>query len=197
MWLLTPKHGQRMSELHSRHKQDLTSWTLFTVILPLITFLFVAAINILYTNCLCSSWGKIFNNGSLPIIAFGVISSTIPYLVEKLRSESNEKLDVDNNVEIFDLRKRALAFATVLLFITAGLFIVQSLNFVENNDTKNIIFLISAIIITFLSAIVGRAMFLLQSVYVANEGFEESVEANVEQIQASIKSQFDIYGDEG
>lgn len=198
--LLTTRHEKKISELYNRHEQDLTSWTVFTIVLPLITFFFAACINMIYSECLCSDWGKIFNNGSIPIIAFGVISSTIPYLVEKLRFKKKNGVDKDNNdeddEEIFDLRKRTLAFATVLLFVTAGLFIIQSVSLFKNDDKRNWLLLIVAILTTIFSAKIGRIMFLLQSVYITKEGFGESVEENVEEITASVQDHFSIYNNE-
>jgi hypothetical protein len=188
IWGLTPKHEKTLKDLRAKNGQDLTSWTVFTIVLPLVTFLFAAGINLLYTSCIYSTWGKMFNNGSLPIIAFGILSSAVPYLVEKIQLRQPEES------EVYDLRKRTLAFAVVLLFITAGLFIVQSINFVENTQVVNTVLLVFAVVATILAVKVGRVMFLLQSAY-ANT-FQEDVGEKVDAMKNDLQKQFGILDDE-
>lgn len=162
-------------------REDLKSWTIFTITLPIVTFCLAAAMNILLSRCISNEWGKILNNGSLPIIAFGIVSSAVSYLVEQLKS---------SDPTVHELRKRVMAVSLLLLFITASLFLFQSLTVVSermNTFHHFIVFLMSLLVAVY-SVKLGRKMYLLQSSF--NENYADQQNDRVDDMIHSIKNTF-------
>lgn len=168
-----------LHDIKNDNLEELKSWTLFTVVLPLTTFTVAVFINSLLSKCFLSEWSKFLNNGSLPIISFGIISSALSYLVDKLSG---------NNNTIFELRKRVTAVAVLLLFITSSLFILQSASFVEISPIIQLIILIVSILFTIYSVQLGKLMFILQSSF-AN-AFITKQEQSVQDIQRGLNDEF-------
>lgn len=169
-WSYSFQESQRVTleTLHRKNSNDLWSWTLVTAILPLLTFAFATIVNLLFLDFnknIVQQFGEITNNGSLPIIAFGIVSSGVSYLVERLKLEKEEE-----ESGVFALRKRTMAVATIILFLSSGLFLLESIKVISsmfNEDHHVILFSISTLISIYAVA-VGRKMFILQSNMVKN-----------------------------
>lgn len=153
--------------------REFITWKLITAYLPIFTFLVALIINLVTINCPTTSFFKILNNGSLPIISFGIITSGVPYIMERL-----EKEQTDYHL----IRRRVMAVALIFMFLTAILYILQTLEVVST--TYNYL---SNIIITFLSLCglvfsltIGYKMFLLQSDTIQDYG--QDVKNNVDNL---------------
>ncbi len=97
VYLFDEKNKQALNRIVTNKKNkdikhEFLTWQLITVLLPVVTFLFVFIFNMATTNFfkfgLVASANKaisIFNNGSLPIISFGILTSGMPYLLEQLK----------------------------------------------------------------------------------------------------------------
>ena len=124
---------------------------------------------------------SILNPPSLSIIAFGIVSSAVSYLVEHIK---------DGEPAMYDLRKRVMAVSLLLLFVTASLFLFQSLNVVANSLESfhhSVIFLISLLAAVY-SIRVGRKMYLLQSSFA--DTYAEQDSERVDNITNSLESEF-------
>jgi len=166
LWGITDEQKGELKELKKNHLEDLKSWTIFSVFLPLITFGFAVVTNLVYStpSGVKAKWGTFLNNGSLPIIAFGIMSSSLPYMVEKLSLSGAAKDTI-----IYSLRKRVVAIVAAVMFLASGLFIIQSLSFLQNNHSQNTLLAIGGLIVTIWATILGRAMFLTQSMIVERD----------------------------
>lgn len=166
-------------DIKADNAEELKSWTLFAVKLPLLTFIFAAIINSLLSNYFIDEWSKFLNNGSLPIISFGIVSSALSYLVDKLSG---------NNDIIFELRKRVTAVSLILLFVTSSLFILQSSSFVIIPSVVHVIILLVSVFFTIYSVQLGKLMFVLQSSF-AN-AYIKKQERTVEDTQRGLSDEF-------
>lgn len=175
----TDEHNKEFDEIRSKNIEELKSWTIFTIALPIATFTSVAILNLFLSKSINTEWHRFVNNGSLPIIAFGIISSAISYLVEQLNAAKSH---------IFDMRKRITAVGLLLLFLTSILFLVQSITVFTFNQSQNTILLGVTILLTLYSIKLGRHMYLLQSNFV--KGYSESIVYNVENMNDSLEQQF-------
>ena len=152
-----------LKNLYKKNNDDLWSWTLVTAILPLLTFTFAVFINLFFLDLnksIIQQIGEMTNNGSLPIIAFGIVSSSVSYLVERLKLEKEE-----DESGVFAIRKRTMAVATILLFLSSGLFLLESIKVISNmfRECHHIILFAISIVISVYAVAVGRKMFVLQS----------------------------------
>ncbi|WP_423346929.1 hypothetical protein [Larkinella sp. VNQ87] len=175
----TDSQEKRIEGLCKENSDELWTWTVLTALLPIITFLLAAFVNtffIDYSGDIIQQLGKILNNGSLPIIAFGIVTSSVPYLVEKLKmNESNEE------DEIFNIRKRIMAVATLLIFLTSGLFLLQSLSILTDRfqPVHHLISIALSFLLAIYCVVIGRKMFVLQTTKVvpnANEQLTKKTE---------------------
>jgi len=148
----------KIDQLRNENYEEFKTWFIFTVFLPLLPFFISMFIHVLIDGF--NDWGRILNNGSIPIISFGIISSGIIFLMEKLKKD---------DLIIEYLKRRVMAIAVVMLFITAALFIFQSL--VDKlfntecsliNFWQHAIMFIISVICLVLAARVGQNMFFLQ-----------------------------------
>lgn len=170
----------------TNNKHDLISWLIFAVALPILTYFFAVVMNIIITpiDRLSDVWASVVNNGSLPIAAFGIISSGIPYLMEHL---SNINSDING------LRKRVMAIATVFMFLTSGLFLFQSIspNTVKLEGYQNVIVFLLSIVFAIFSISVGIKMYLLQSALFND--YDELTKGNRDKLNSGLEK---AYGDE-
>ncbi|RBN49470.1 hypothetical protein [Flavobacterium psychrolimnae] len=145
--------------LHDNKNKDLlnefVTWKLITVFLPLVTFLLVLVLNIITNLYETEKYFSFLNNGSLPIISFGVLTSGMPYLLEQLESFP----------EYHVVRRRVMSVALFFLFLSASLYILQTLSVISNNLSclMNFILLILSIYVFFFSSSIGYKMFILQT----------------------------------
>lgn len=185
-WLFwfTSKHEIKIKNLYKAHEEDSKTWFIFSILLPFLTYLFSIVANLMIIPfCeLGEKWSSILNNGSLPIIAFGVISAGIPYLMEKIENRNIQGREIENKQIVDDsrvefdefhtIRKRVMAVATLFLFLTSGLFIFQS---ISPNISKTTSFFSSflsfalSIIFAWFSASIGVKMYLLQGSFIGGD----------------------------
>lgn len=167
-----------------KFKSDFKTWIMISVALPILTYLFAAFINILLGDGLCyfmANWHKILINGSLPIISFGIISSGVPFLMDEVTGV---------NAPYQKIRKRVMSIALLFLFLTSGLYILQTLGVVLDKLsqlTSFIIFSFSIYIAAF-SISVGFKMYLLQSSILNDLGSD--ITTNTENLRKGLQSQF-------
>lgn len=185
LWGLSSDDHDELRRLRKEFKPHLASWTIFTILLPLVTFGFATLVNVLYYEPakLTEEWGKVFNNGSLPIIAFGILSSSLPFMVDKLTRQDKQKEGV-----MYALRKRVLGIATIVMFLASGLFIIQSLAALSNNQFRHQMLMVASVLVIIWAAALGRIMFLTQSA--TPEQLPENVKRNSDALTSSLAQQF-------
>ena len=171
-WLFwfTPTQKSKIESLYINHEEDVKTWMFFSIALPTLTYLFSVLANVLIvpTCQLPEKLSSILNNGSLPIISFGIVSAGVSYLMEQI--------DADN-LDFHQIRRRIMSVATILLFLTAGLFIFQSIlpNISTHSESwKHLISFIVSLILIWFSASVGIKMYFLQGSFVND--FKASVD---------------------
>jgi hypothetical protein len=167
-----------------KFKSDFKTWIIISVALPFLTYLFAAFINFLLGNGLCTfmdNWHKILINGSLPIISFGIISSGVPFLMDEVTGA---------NSPYQKIRKRVMSVALLFLFLTSGLYILQTLEIVVDNlsQAASIIIFFFSIYITAFSISVGFKMYLLQGSILSNIG--ETIVDNRNDLIQGLQSQY-------
>jgi len=155
---------------------EFVTWKLIIAFLPLIPFIIVVVINVLTNPLDLNSFYAFFNNGSLPIISFGIISSGMPYLLEQLKEFP----------QYHTIRRRVMAISLIFLFLSAALYILQTLSVVNSviNCVTSFASMILAICVYFFSNSVGYKMFMLQSKHI--ESFEDGISGQVETLQNSL-----------
>jgi hypothetical protein len=150
-------------------KGEFVTWKLITVILPVITFLIVLILNIFSNLNSPELFFQFVNNGSLPIISFGVLTSGMPYLLEQLQTFPDFHV----------IRRRVMAIAIIFLFLSASLYILQTLHLISEkiNCVTSVFLLLGSIYVFFYSSSIGYKMFLLQSKNIISlpEQMEEKV----------------------
>lgn len=185
VFFFTGEQKKMVSEVRSREKvtSDFKSWILISIILPFLTYLLAALFNVILCKDIASlwkDWPKIFVNGSLPIISFGIISSGVPFLMEDLSIQ---------NPEVSRIRRRVMAVALLFLFLTASVYIFQTVSLIADRlePAGSGLVLLVSIIISLFSISVGFKMFLLQSSF--QKGIDEEIRNNTSTMVAAIEGQ--------
>ncbi|MBL7682032.1 MAG: hypothetical protein JNK00_01635 [Flavipsychrobacter sp.] len=185
IFFFTKEQVKLVNDVKIREKviSDFKSWILISIILPFFTYLLAAIFNVLLCDnigMVMSDWPKIFINGSLPIISFGIISSGVPFLMEDLSIL---------NPEVSRIRRRVMAVALLLLFLTASFYIFQTISVINDRLDKagSALVLFLSVIIAFFSVSVGFKMFLLQSSF--QKGIDEEIRNNANNMVAAIEGE--------
>ena len=179
-FFFSSEHISRIEKAKNSNKENYRTWLFLTVILPLAPFIVSVLIHFFYHGF--DDAGTIINNGSLPIISFGIISSGVLYLLEKV-----DKKDL----VIEQIKSRIMAIALLILFLTAALFILQStyLKTVdgsidsETKNVQNIILFAVSIILFWYARRVGENMFFIQKKMVEDgRTFDNEVREEAEEM---------------
>jgi hypothetical protein len=174
IFFFNPKNKEDLKRILSAEKnkelsEEFITWKLITVFLPLIPFVLVLVLNISTNTDSSNLFFSFVNNGSLPIISFGIISSGMPYLLERLSEFPEYHL----------IRRRVMAVSLFFLFLSAALYIFQTLYLfnVKINLITNIASLFFSIYVLSFSGSIGYKMFILQSKNIPpyDEGVKEDV----------------------
>lgn len=160
---LTRVQRRKLNTIKFSNVEDYKVWYIYASILPLATYIFSFLINFIFllnepSKFTVKNVFATLNNGSLPIIAFGIVSSCIPFLMEMIEVEEKAKHVLG------DLRKKIMSFSVLILFFTSALYILQSINrdFIYLSDYQEVIIFVLTVIILVLSISNGGKMFLLQ-----------------------------------
>jgi ABC-type multidrug transport system fused ATPase/permease subunit len=155
---------------------EFITWKLITVFLPLLTFLLVFVLNVIINICQTDKYLSFFNNGSLPIISFGILTSGMPFLLEVL----------ENQPDYHIVRRRVMSIAMFFLFLSATLYILQTLSIVQNNFSllTNLVLATLSVFVFFSSNSIGYKMFLLQSKHIPP--FDEKITKGVKNLSNSV-----------
>ena len=148
---LNAEQENYLVSLRRENKVSFITWILFSIILPLAPYIISVLINFLLTG-FCN-WGKIINNGSLPIISYGFITAGIVYIMEKIKND---------NLIIFQLRERIMPVAVLLLFLNSSIFILETSVKDTLNTIQHAIVLVVSLFIFYFSLRVSQNMFFLQ-----------------------------------
>lgn len=146
----------------SELKEELVTWKLITIILPIVTFMVAVILNIITNVHAPERFFSFLNNGSLPIISFGIITSGMPYLLEQLKEFP----------EFHTIRRRVMAIALFFIFLSASLYILQTLLILSSQFScvANLILLGASIYVFLFSRSIGVKMFVLQSKNIQSYG---------------------------
>lgn len=157
-------------------KSEFITWKLITVFLPLFTFLLVVILNMLTNILKVDAFYSFLNNGSLPIISFGIITSGMPYLLEQLGDYPDLQI----------VRRRVMAISLFFLFLSASIYIIQTLSIIskELNDVTNLFLLILSIYVFLFSSSIGYKMFLLQSKNI--KSYDQEIKDNIIDLRTSL-----------
>jgi len=155
---------------------EFVTWKLIIAFLPLIPFLLVLGINISANPIDAHLFYTFVNNGSLPIISFGIISSGMPYLLEQLGQYP----------EYHSIRRRVMAISLLFLFLSTAIYIMQTLYTISQtiNNITSFVSMLFAFCIYFFSNSVGYKMFMLQSKNI--DSFEDVINDKVDSLQSSL-----------
>jgi hypothetical protein len=156
---------------------EFITYKLITVFLPVVPFAIVLLLNICLSVNNSELWFSFVNNGSLPIISFGIISAGMPYLLEQL----------EEFPEYHIIRRRVMAVSLVFLFLSASMYIFQTVYVIslKLNFLTNVISLILSLYIFFFSASIGYKMFVLQTKNI--ETFDENIHDGVGGLQSALE----------
>ncbi len=161
----------------SKLSREFITWKLITVYLPIFTFLITFFINLFTTHCWITNIYNFFNNGSIPIISFGLITSGMPYIMEQLEKDQ---------IHYQLIRRRVMAIAVIFMFLTSILYILQTLEVVSdsyNSQSKILITLLSICGLLF-SLSIGFKMFLLQTNII--DDYELKIKKGVNSLKDSL-----------
>jgi hypothetical protein len=154
---------------------EFITYKLITVFLPVVPYMIVLLLNILLNAECSSTWFTFVNNGSLPIISFGIISAGMPYLLEQLEEYPNFHI----------IRRRVMAVAMIFLFLTAAMYIFQTISGLRLGALTNWTSFILSAYIFFFCASIGYKMFILQSKNI--KSFAGNIRDGVEQRQNDVQ----------
>jgi len=105
---------------------------------------------------------KISNNGSLPLICYSLILSSIIFLLDKTEPSQES------------LRKKVLAISVLLLFISISLYTLLTAQSDSISDNGHILLFGMSILLFWFTIIISKCMILLQKKIVEG-GFDKSV----------------------
>lgn len=152
-WFLLLNNDQKdkILKLGEDNKVEYKTWFIFSIVLPLAPFIISILISFLLVGNF--KWGLIINNGSLPIISYGFITSGIVYLMERI-----------NNKELihYQLRERIMSFSVLFLFLNSAIFIFETTNKELLTTIQHQIILVFSLLVFYYSLQTSKVMFLLQ-----------------------------------
>lgn len=158
----------------SHHRKKAVQWFQYSVLMNLAPFL----ISFLISYCIDPSNIYCFvNNGSLPIIAFGILATNMVYLIE----------NIPNGRETYiSLKSSTMNFSIIIVFLAAILYIFQS-NFLNHFTQRYLsISLYISLFILVMSIVFGKKMFLLQNKLISL--FEENFKEQMDSLQIVPKN---------
>jgi len=170
----------KVNQLRTDNYENFKTWFIFTAFLPLLPFIIAVLIHVLIDGM--TNWGKTINNGSIPIISFGIVSSGIIFLMEKLKKD-------DYIIE--HIKRRVMAIAVVLLFLTASLFIFENLIdklFVSEdqclfiNSLQHGAMFIASLVCLWFSIRIGQNMFFLQKQIIDKDNYSSNMFSETNEI---------------
>ena len=129
-------------------KETLKTWLIYTGLGNLLPVLIAFFINMMINPVI--NWMTYLNNGSISIVAYNMLISSVFYLQETTISDTDS------------LRKKILGIGSLLLFINISLFTLQTTSFGQIGPYKNYITLFAAFVFLILSYNSGRIMVILQ-----------------------------------
>lgn len=192
LFFLTKTQKKQFNTIKYVNIEDYKTWTIYSIVLPLAAYIFAFLVNLIYLlNHPCELTIKnifsTFNNGSLPIIAFGIVSSGIPYLMEVIENTAVSKWDIISN-----LRKKVMAVSVVFLFLTSALYILQSMNrnLIYISGVQEVVIFAVTLFILILACSTGGKMFLLQKSTIINDS-EYSLRDRSLVMSEGLTQQFD------
>lgn len=156
--------------------EELITWKILSVALPIATFLVALSINLATNMCRPELFYSFVNNGSIPIISFGILTSGMPYLLEQLGEYP----------DFHTIRRRVMAIAMIFLFLSSCLYTIQTLQIVSTklNCIANFILMSTSIVVFLFSSSIGFKMFVLQSKNIP--AFDENVQENVDDLMDAV-----------
>jgi hypothetical protein len=188
MFWFTAEQKKTLSNLAKdpEKRSDFRTWFVATIALPLVTYAVAVFFNFLLEPTLCAlsrDWTKVVLNGSVPIISFGIISSGVSYLMEKLDKDTQG---------VQGIRKRIMAYALVFLFLTSVLYIFQSIPKLgdEIQGVGNMVILVLTLAMCLGSVSIGAKMYLLQKSVVEGGDLIEGITENVNDQTAELNQFF-------
>lgn len=163
-WIFLPdaEEVNELQSLSTANKKRIRNWVIFSVGLPFLPVIVTFLINVLFEGFQL----EFLVTGSIPIVAFGIISSNISYLTERLSKTSKV-------VEI--MKKRILGVGVLILFLLVCVFVVESVVKFDLKDRERTYLFISSMILLFYSISIGIKMFLFQDESVKNKFDKEVV----------------------
>lgn len=165
------------SDKNKAFKEELITWKLITVYLPIVTFISVIFLNLITNLDKLELFFSFVNNGSLPIISFGIITSGMTYLLERL----------EEFPDFYSIRRRVMAVSLIFLFLSAVLYILQTLLVISATMScisNGIILFISIWVFLFAKSL-GVKMFTLQSKNVSLS-FDEDMKNSIDSLKDSL-----------
>lgn len=156
-WIFFPSPEQvdRLENLKRNNSSKSQKWFFISVVLNIAPFFLAGGLEAyLHSDNL-----KYFlNNGTLPILSFGIISTNFFYLLENIPENSTGDRELYENIKL-----KITVLGIICLFIATILYVFQS-NFIDNFENNHywpsIVF--SSIILIY-SISCAKKMFLLQN----------------------------------
>ena len=153
-WPLLPsaKEARVLKALESDNRDETRNWLFISVIINLMPFLFSVLIEF-YNNK--KNLSHLLNNGSLPILAYGLLATNFFYLLENVP-------DFAGSRNFQNLKTRLCALSILTMFFAAILYVLQSnwINSFQQSHLK-VSFYASTLLLLF-SIAWGSKMHLLQ-----------------------------------
>ncbi|MEA5459851.1 hypothetical protein VB796_12420 [Arcicella sp. LKC2W] len=180
-WVFVPSSKQItvLNGLRENNESKSQKWFFIAVILNLAPFLLASLLEwyLHIDNFKC-----FLNNGSLPILSFGIIATNFFYLIENIPENSNQDKELYQNMKL-----KVSVVAIISLFISTILYVFQS-NFILLflPEHYNISIYISLIVFCY-AVSCGRKMFLLQNSFLIDYA------ASVNDIQEKLEEHDDEF----
>lgn len=161
-WIFIPSNEQKnlITGLRDNNHHQSQTWFFMTVILNLGPFLVAVILERIIhpDNILC-----FLNNGSLPILSFGIIATNFFYLMQNMPDNTYEDIKIYENIKM-----KIYVIGSILMFLSGILYILQS-NFISSFYPHFYIPSIIVSVIAFIYSISsGRKMFLLQNKFLSD-----------------------------
>jgi hypothetical protein len=161
-WIFVPSPEQvdRLEDLTRNNLSKSQKWFFISVILNVAPFILAGVLEAyLHSDNL-----KCFlNNGTLPILSFGIISTNFFYLLENIPGNLTDDKELYENMKL-----KITVLSIICLFIATTMYILQSNfigNFGNNHYWPSIIF---SIVVLIYSVSCAKKMFLLQNIFLTD-----------------------------
>jgi hypothetical protein len=176
--LFSKDHNRLFAAQQAIHKEEITTWYVFNVVIPIIIILIPTVLfSFLPDNRL--SFQNLILNGSFSLLGINILFGMSTFLINSIRLK-----DQKFEAQIIQVRKRLIIYLCGLLILSSIIYILQ-IAFNLDELGKYITTSVGCFLMLYLSIVIGKRVYLLKDELVG-KSYNEDVTDSVNDLKSSL-----------